>query len=427
MAVVIKIENLYKEYQLGTFGYGTLNQDIQSWWAKVKGKPNPNSIIGQTEINLNKSTGSILALDNINVEINKGERLGIIGKNGAGKTTLLKILSRITSPTSGKISARGRIASLIAVGTGFHKELTGRENIFLNGAILGLTKSEIENKLEKIIDFSGIKKFIDTPVKRYSTGMNIRLGFSVAAHLDPDILIIDEVLAVGDIEFQRKCMGSLSSSTSAKNRTVLFVSHNLSMIKALCEKVIVLQSGKIGYIGNVRDGIAHYLDSNTFKDKHTVDLLNSVERIQKNPPILQSIKLINHLKKNTNQFFQNEKIIIKLKYENKNGLPLTGAGFIIKNAEGVDVGEYNTYMAFPPPHKLPDNASISWTLNEGILNSGTFLLKLFVCVDDKQQIDSIENAIQFTVNPCDIYGTGYSPSPSSGDIMLYPSTIIDEL
>ncbi len=237
----IVVENMSKEYRLGNIGYRTLREDLQSWWAKINNKPDPNSIIGDEN---NNPSDRILALNNINLEVKSGDRLGIIGNNGAGKTTLLKILSRIASPTNGIIKIRGNVAGLIAVGTGFHPELTGRENIYLNGCILGLTKKQITSRLEEIIDFSGVEKFIDTPVKRYSTGMCIRLGFSVAAHLKPDILIVDEVLAVGDAEFRKKAMGKMKDASENNNRTVLFVSHNLTAIKSLCEKIIVLDNGK---------------------------------------------------------------------------------------------------------------------------------------------------------------------------------------
>ena len=230
MSPVIKIENLYKEYRLGTIGYGTLREDMESWWAKIKGRPDPNSIIGQSNGKIISSTDHILALNNINLEVKQGERLGIIGNNGAGKTTLLKILAQIASPTHGRVMAKGKIASLIAVGTGFHSELTGRENVYLNGSILGLTKKEIDNRFNEIVEFSGVEKFIDTPVKRYSSGMSVRLGFAVAAHLDPDILVVDEVLAVGDAEFRKKALEKMKPDGISESKTILFVSHNMQAI-----------------------------------------------------------------------------------------------------------------------------------------------------------------------------------------------------
>ena len=256
---VIEIEHLYKEYRLGLIGYGTLREDLQSWWARVRGKEDPNSILfSDNQSKDGRVSDHILALNDINLTVERGERLGIIGKNGAGKTTLLKILSRIASPTKGSLRIKGRIASLIAVGTGFHGELTGRENIYLNGSILGLRKFEIDQRYDEIVDFAGVEKFIDTPVKRYSSGMYVRLGFAVAAHLDPDVLIVDEVLAVGDAEFRKKAIGKMRDVSEDQGRTILFVSHNLGAIKTLCEKCILLDDGKIDYSGDASEVVDYY-------------------------------------------------------------------------------------------------------------------------------------------------------------------------
>jgi len=242
---VIKVENLSKNYKLGNIGRGTLIADLNQWWAKLRDKEDPYSIVGlHNHRDSENSKEEIWALDDINFEVKQGEVLGIIGKNGAGKSTLLKILSRVTTPTTGSVKVKGRIASLLEVGTGFHPELTGRENIYLNGAILGMTRKDIKNKFDEIIDFSGVERFIDTPVKRYSSGMYVRLAFAVAAHLEPEILIIDEVLAVGDAEFQKKCLGKMKD-VSGQGRTVLFVSHNLDAISIICNQGIILQNGKI--------------------------------------------------------------------------------------------------------------------------------------------------------------------------------------
>ena len=259
MKTVIKIEKLSKEYRLGTIGYGTLREDLQGWWARLNGRRDPNTIIG-SNINKNLNENRILALDNINLEISEGDRIGIIGKNGAGKSTLLKILSRITTPTVGSAKIRGRVASLLEVGTGFHPELTGRENIYLNGTIYGMTKREIDGKLDEIIEFSGISKYIDTPVKRYSSGMHVRLGFAVAAYLEPEILLVDEILAVGDAEFQKKCLGKMKNIGS-QGKTVIFVSHNMNAVESLCDKVIVLVKGKLKFIGNQKEAIQYYTEN----------------------------------------------------------------------------------------------------------------------------------------------------------------------
>ena len=309
LKTVIKIENLYKEYRLGTIGYGTLREDLESWWAKVNGKNDPNSIIGMEKSEINNSK-HILAIDNINLEVKKGERLGIIGKNGAGKTTLLKILSRISSPTKGIVKIKGSIASLLAVGTGFHPELTGRENIYLNGTILGLKRIEINRSFDEIVDFAGVEEFIDTPVKRYSSGMNVRLAFAVAAHLNPDILIIDEVLAVGDAEFQKKALGKMEDVSSEEGRTILFVSHNMSMITSLCKNAILLESGKIIFKGKASDTVKEYYKNNinnsktrrrgkNWKNKNTGKtefisgyILNNKNKITQEIDIRQSFRII---------------------------------------------------------------------------------------------------------------------------------------
>ena len=314
---VIHIENLYKEYRLGTIGYGTLREDLESFWAKLRGKKDPNSIINKSENNLINSQDHILALNNINLKVNKGERLGIIGKNGAGKTTLLKILSRISSPTSGIVKIKGRVASLIAVGTGFHPELTGRENIYLNGAILGLKKREIKKRFDGIIDFSGVEKFIDTPVKRYSSGMHIRLGFAVAAHLEPDLLIIDEILAVGDADFQKKAIGKIKDINRKDGRTVLFVSHNMKAIANLCNKVIFLEKGKIKDIGTPKQIIQSYLNNNRNKTKYFNEIdISNVPQKGNGSVTIQKIMLIGDDQAKSN-FDINENIKIQIDYYNK--------------------------------------------------------------------------------------------------------------
>lgn len=257
--VVIKIEGLKKQYRLGTIGAQTLRADLQSWWARRRGKEDPNSKIGEEIVN---SKEYFWALDNINLEVHKGETLGIIGFNGAGKSTLLKILSRVTSPTEGEIGIKGRISSMLEVGTGFHQELTGRENIYLNGAILGMSKAEIDRKIDDIIEFSECEQFIDTPVKRYSSGMYVKLAFSVSAFLDADILVMDEVLAVGDMKFQEKCLKKMGTVAEKDGKTVLYVSHNMNTIRQLCSRCIVLNHGKIIFDGDVQKAIEIYMGRN---------------------------------------------------------------------------------------------------------------------------------------------------------------------
>ena len=257
---VIKVENLSKHYNLGTIGSGTLYRDIQSFWARLRAKEDPNRQIGTWDVAQMDHNNSFWALKDVSFEVKQGDVVGIIGRNGAGKSTLLKILSRVTGPTSGNIKIKGRVASLLEVGTGFHPELTGRENVYLNGTILGMRKSEIDKKFDEIVAFAEIEKFIDTPVKRYSSGMYVRLAFAVAAHLDPEILIVDEVLAVGDAEFQKKCLGKMQEVGNA-GRTVLFVSHNMGAVRRLCNKGILLSQGQLNYIGETEQSIVNYFST----------------------------------------------------------------------------------------------------------------------------------------------------------------------
>lgn len=266
---VIEFNNVGKQYILGTIGTGTLSQDLNRWWANIRGKEDPYLKIGETNDRTKKSESRFVwALRDINFKVEQGDVVGIIGKNGAGKSTLLKILSRVTSPTTGDIKIKGRIASLLEVGTGFHPEMTGRENIFMNGSIMGMTKAEIRSKFDEIVDFAGVAKYVDTPVKRYSSGMMVRLGFAIAAHLEPEILVVDEVLAVGDAEFQKKAIGKMQDVSKGEGRTVLFVSHNMAAVRSLCSRGIMLKNGRIDFAGSISDTLSHYL---TFEDNMQQD------------------------------------------------------------------------------------------------------------------------------------------------------------
>ena len=267
---VISIENLSKSYQLGVIGTGTFHGDVQRWWARQRGKPDPYLKVEETDHG-NRQRETIWALKDINFAVQQGEALGIIGRNGAGKSTLLKILSQVTAPTSGIVKVKGRIASLLEVGTGFHPELTGRENIYLNGAIMGMSRAEVNRKFDEIVDFSGVETYIDTPVKRYSSGMYVRLAFAVAAHLEPEILVVDEVLAVGDAEFQKKCLGKMGD-VAHEGRTVLFVSHNMQAIRKLCKETIWIEAGQIKQRATSEEIVDRYLKaSSVITDYHNID------------------------------------------------------------------------------------------------------------------------------------------------------------
>jgi lipopolysaccharide transport system ATP-binding protein len=313
MLPVIKVENLSKAYQIGEFSTGTISHDIRRWYLRARGKEDPYHKIG--EVNDRTVVGEsniVWSLRDINFNVNQGEAIGIIGRNGAGKSTLLKILSRITTPTTGTVKVKGRIASLLEVGTGFHPELSGRENIFLNGAILGMRKEEIKRKFDEIVDFSGVQRYIDTPVKRYSSGMYVRLAFAVAAHLESEILIVDEVLAVGDAEFQKKCLGKMGDVSKGEGRTILFVSHNMTAINTLCKKVVYLKNGHIVEMGETERIIHKYSSTET-------DLIteNSWLHDKRGDDIARLLKarLINRHKDTVNVVFIHQEVGVEYEYE----------------------------------------------------------------------------------------------------------------
>ena len=331
--IAIKIENVSKEYRLGAIGGGTLQGDLQTLWAKIRHKEDPNAKIGEAE--KGKKGDRFMALDGVSFEVKKGEAVGIIGHNGAGKSTLLKLLSRVTAPTKGTISFNGRIASMLEVGTGFHPELTGRENVYMNGAILGMTKAEIDKKFDQIVEFAEMEKFIDTPVKRYSSGMYVKLAFSVAAHLDSEILIMDEVLAVGDMKFQQKCLGKMNDAANREGRTVLYVSHNMNTIRQLCDRCIVLDHGEIIFDGEVEKAIQLYIDHNM--DYNTIKNYENIETppwITKNDVKLLSAEYVD--KKNCS-FESEEPLKIRLKWKNNCDINNLNARFVVYSSDDTRV------------------------------------------------------------------------------------------
>lgn len=336
--LVLKVDNVKKRYRLGVIGGGTLQGDIQSWWAKIRGKEDPNTKIGATN---DSKKGSFMALDGIDFEVKKGERLGIIGGNGAGKSTTLKILSRVTAPTDGTVYIKGRISSMLEVGTGFHPELTGRENIYLNGAILGMSKEEVNRKIDDIIDFSECRQFIDTPVKRYSSGMYVKLAFSVAAHLDSEILIMDEVLAVGDMKFQQKCLKKMQDVAEQEGKTILYVSHNMNTIRQLCDRCIVLNKGKVIFDGDVENAIGIYMDGNCDKC-WKIDFTTYVRPQWLIIPQLK-LMLAEYIGKDSIKFDINEPIRLHLKWCNLFDVSNVGLRIEICSMENVGQAIYIMY------------------------------------------------------------------------------------
>ncbi len=331
--VAIKISGVKKQYKLGQIGGGTLQGEIQSWLARKRGKEDPNTRIGQKE----RVKGStFMALNGIDLTVYKGEALGIIGRNGAGKSTLLKLLSRVTAPTEGEIDIYGRIASMLEVGTGFNGQMTGRENIYLNGAILGMTRTEIESKMEDIIEFSEVREFIDTPVKRYSSGMYVKLAFSVAAHLDSEIMIMDEVLAVGDMAFQKKCLDKMREAANKEGRTVLYVSHNMNTIRQLCDRCVVLSEGKVIYDGDVEDAIEIYLNTNN--DEYSpIQKLDNYERPNNTngKAFMHSFSFMN---KSDCLFKRSESMMFRVNWTSKELLEDVRFRMIIRSSRDYPVG-----------------------------------------------------------------------------------------
>jgi lipopolysaccharide transport system ATP-binding protein len=398
---VIEISGLGKQYRLGQVGTTTMADDLKRFWHSIRGKEDPFLKIGDTNDRTKKGNSDyVWALKNIDLSVAPGEVIGIIGKNGAGKSTLLKILSRTTTPTIGEYKIKGRVASLLEVGTGFHPDLTGRENVFLNGAILGMTKSEIKKHFDEIVDFSGVDRYIDTPVKRYSSGMYVRLAFAVAAHLNPEILIIDEVLAVGDLEFQEKCLGKMKSVSTQQGRTVLFVSHNMNAIKTLCGRSVFLKNGMVQDVGITSkvvdsymfDGIEN-LAIRTFKPGE-VAISGLCE--------IQETKLLNKDNVTSVTFDVTEPVIMELKYKVLNKSYCFTVHFYIKNSLGevLFVSMDNKYTPHMSNPQEPGVYNERLFIDPNFFNEGNYTVEVLICpfpttVDSKNC--SYDNALMFSV------------------------------
>ncbi|KGL63229.1 polysaccharide ABC transporter ATP-binding protein [Polaribacter sp. Hel1_85] len=407
--VILKVENLSKQYRLGTLGTGTISHDFNRFLAKIRGKEDPYLKIGESNDRASKGESEyVWALKDINFEVKRGEVLGIIGKNGAGKSTLLKILSKVTGPTTGSIKSNGRIASLLEVGTGFHPEMTGKENIFLNGAILGMTKKEIASKLDEIVSFSGCERYIDTPVKRYSSGMKVRLAFAVAAHLEPDILIVDEVLAVGDAEFQKKAIGKMQDISGEDGRTVLFVSHDMTAIQNLCPISLLLDDGKVSFKGETSKVISEYLKSEPLVDLNSGKIkfegLVSTNGVELKSLLIQDNKLSqpNILNTYGNGFFE-------LFFESKNLEECNiQAAFTIKNLINKPLLTFSTTFR-KQILKKGKKDSIKCSFENLNLIPGTYMLHIwFVNNADKEII--IENTCKIKVVEKDVFNSGVLPT-----------------
>ena len=396
MSIAIKVENLSKAYQIGQIGTGTISRDLERWWTtKVRGKEDPFLKIGETNDRSVKGTSNIVwSLKDINFESQQGDIVGIIGKNGAGKSTLLKLLTRITSPTTGKIKIKGRVASLLEVGTGFHPELTGKENIYLNGSILGMRYREITRKLDEIIDFSGIERYIDTPVKRYSSGMYVRLAFAVAAHLESEILIIDEVLAVGDAEFQKKCLGKIQSVSRKEARTVLFVSHNMAAVKAICQRGIILKNGLLEYDGDSNSAIDYYLQGGS-------DLSVFREWITEEMPGNDNIKIRRAAvyaqgKSVDDPILTKDDLVFEVEFYNNSDNAVVDVTWDLVTAQGVHVAHLGNVCDF---EGLPRGWHKSTTVLPGyILNTDRYFFNVMFGKNQREVLFQMEEILTFDMN-----------------------------
>ncbi|MDB5287278.1 MAG: transporter ATP-binding protein [Mucilaginibacter sp.] len=402
--IAIKVENLSKAYQLGDFGTGSLGRDIDRWWAKVRGKEDPFLKIGEANDRAIKGTSDIVwSLKDINLEINQGDAIGIIGKNGAGKSTLLKVLSRITSPTQGNIKIKGRIASLLEVGTGFHPELTGRENIYLNGAILGMRKKEISRKFDEIVDFSGIERYIDTPVKRYSSGMYVRLAFAVAAYLESEILIVDEVLAVGDAEFQKKCLGKMNDVSKGEGRTVLFVSHNMAAISNLCQKTSLLKNGSLQAFDYTRAIIDRYIISEKQYEAEVTGTDIKVTR-QCSKANFYALRLLSESRGLTTSFAIDEEVIVSFEYDILEDNTMLYPSIhlndimgtcILATFNGLSANLNNDLYSKKPLNKGRYRSVCKISAN--LLNNKTYSINAFLVPTDDADLGIAEDILTFSI------------------------------
>lgn len=394
----IKAENISKQYRLGEVGTGTLSHDLNRFWNKFRGKEDPYLKIGETNDRASKGISDyVWSLKNINFEIEQGDVVGIIGRNGAGKSTLLKLMSKVTKPTTGEFKINGRIASLLEVGTGFNPEMTGRENVYLNGAILGMRRHEIRRKFDEIVDFSGVERYIDTPVKRYSSGMYVRLAFAVAAHLESEILIVDEVLAVGDAEFQKKCLGKMGDVSKAEGRTILFVSHNMAAVKTLCNNGIVLETGNLIYEGDIESAVDFYLKGDSEA--------SISHRKFKNSEMGLDIFLIQELGVKAKKLAihdpisENDDVEIFIRYHNKNqnGKRLD-INLRFKSDDGVYI--FNSSSGFFKEQIIEIGKHlVSMTIPAHFFSFGAYYMDVMLVEEGRQALFIENDIVSFSINP----------------------------
>jgi lipopolysaccharide transport system ATP-binding protein len=410
MGIALEIKNLSKQYRLGQVGSKTLSDDLQRWVAKITGKDDPFSKVGDVNDRTREVSNYVWALRDINLTVEEGEVLGIIGRNGAGKSTLLKILSQVTGPTEGSVKINGRLSSLLEVGTGFHPELSGRENIYLNGAILGMSKKEIDKKFEEIVEFSGVRRYIDTPAKRYSSGMKVRLGFAVAVHLEPEIMIVDEVLAVGDAEFQKRAIEKMKEVSEQSHRTVLFVSHNLVNIRNLCHRCIVMKNGEIDFRGGTPEAITHYLSQTI--GRSAIPLSERTDRIGDGRLRFTDITYRDSQGKEVNEAISGEPLTIEISYEVHGKLSPSNlqAAVVIFNDYKERVAAFNSIeMGITGFPELLSSNKLTLNIPRLFLRGGTYSFRVFIAEGSTSigsMIDNVEDAAELRILPGDLYNIG---------------------
>jgi lipopolysaccharide transport system ATP-binding protein len=414
--IAIRVEDLGKQYRLGEIGTGTLSHDLNRWWSKLRGKEDPFAKVGEANDRTKKGNSDyVWALRDINFDVKAGEVLGIIGRNGAGKSTLLKILSKVTAPTTGRIKIQGRIASLLEVGTGFHPDLTGRENVYLNGAILGMSKSEINRKFDEIVDFSGVERYIDTPVKRYSSGMYVRLAFAVSAFLEPEILIVDEVLAVGDAEFQKKCLGRMEDVSKNDGRTILFVSHNMAAVSNLCTSTVFMRNGTLQSMGPTDKIIEEYISYGKFNSGQI--LAEDIQYTHRSSSAsFDSISIISNGDVTSSVDIKNE-VLIEMQYSVLvDGTTVYPSVHLLDNMGTCILATFNSPSAsievdtfFGKPLKRGKYKSIL-TIPGNFLNEKTYTISAFLVPDDNSDTARAEEVLSFSVTD-----TGEMRKEFSGD------------
>lgn len=407
MSIVIKVENVSKQYRLGQIGTGSLSHDVNRFWHKVRGKEDPYLKIGDENDRTQKvNSDYVWALRDINFDVPQGEALGIIGRNGAGKSTLLKILSRTTTPSTGTIKVRGRIASLLEVGTGFHPELSGKDNIFLNGAILGMTNHEIKRKFDEIVDFAGVERYIDTPVKRYSSGMYVRLAFAVAAHLEPEILIVDEVLAVGDAEFQKKCLGKMKDVSVNDGRTVLFVSHNMAAIQNLCTKALYMEQGRVLIDSpDVQTALNYYLTStNKMLASNIADRL---DRDGNGNIRIKSFEMLNDKFEELNVAISGSNLNFKIGYDiiTPKTFSKLFVAFSLTRVDGFLVSVFSNEYTLEEFEGISQNGFFICNISKFPVDGGEYLVNLII-KENNEILDWVKEAVSIKVETGDFFGTG---------------------